>query len=208
MWMTQPIGANTYRIWQPPEAVRFAMLWLNAEEMTAPPGWAVVRWPSDTWHLTKAEDAELLEIVLPWIQQQWNLPAKAVALAGSGAGGQAALRWGFRYPGRVGAVAAIQPSIEFEQLFNSGTFLDELYPRKEAARQANAILALSSAKVPPFVWISSDPPDELWHRGADRLREKLNANGHEHRFVETSCTSDDLWKELVPAMQALSRRLM
>ena len=208
MRTTEIIGGCTYHVWQPAEPVRFVILWLNAEQIEVTPGWAVVCWPSDTWHLTKEEERQLVDTLLPWIQQHWNIPAKSIALSGSGPGGQAAFRWGFKFPDRFGAIAALQPWIEFEQLFNTGTFLDELFPRKEAARQANAILALNSAKIPFFVWFSSDPANALWHRGADRLHEKLAAIGHEHRFIDRSSSVDEMIQALVPAMQTLSRRLM
>jgi hypothetical protein len=208
MWTTETVGEHSYPVWQPVEPVRFVLLWLNAEPVEAPSGMAVVCWPSDTWHLTKAEEAQLIDVLLPWIQQRWTVTSRGIALSGIGPGGQAALRWGFRFPDRIGAIAANQPWIEFEQLFNSGTFLDELFPRKEAARQANAILALNSAKVPFFVWFSSSPTDPLWYRGADRLHEKLNATGHEHHFIDRSSSAEEMLASLVPAMQTLSRRLM
>jgi hypothetical protein len=208
MWTTETIGEGLFQIWQPSQPVRFVLLWLNAELVEAPPGMAVICWPSETWHLTKAEELQLIDGLLPGIQQRWPVTSRGIALAGAGPGGQAALRWGFKFPDRMGAIAAIEPWIEFEQLFNSGTFLDELFPRKEAARQANAILALNSAKIPFFVWFSSSRTDPLWFRGADRLHEKLNAIGHEHYFSAGSSSADDMLASLVPAMQTLSRRLM
>jgi pimeloyl-ACP methyl ester carboxylesterase len=208
MWTTETVGEHSYPVWQPVEPVRFVILWLNTEPVVVPHGWAIVRWPSDTWHLTKAEEVQLTDVLLPWIGQRWGVTSRGIAMAGTGPGGQAALRWGFRFPDRFGAIAAIQPWIEFEQLFNSGSFVDELFPRKETARQANAILALNSAKVPAFVWFSSDPADELWHRGADRLHEKLAAIGHEHLFIERNSSVDEMLYALAPALQTLSRRLM
>ncbi len=208
MWTNETIGESTCQVWQPSTPPRFVLVWLGSDSPLSPPDFATVVWPSDTWHLTKPEEVHLVDVLLPWIAQRWGVTSRGIALAGTGPGGQAALRFGFKHPDRVGAIAALQPHIEFEQMHGEGTVLDELFPRKEAARQANAILALNSAKIPHLVWLSTNVDDVRWHRGADRLHEKLLAIGHQHTFLERESSVGEMLTAITQALQILSRRLM
>lgn len=101
------------------------------------------------------------------------------AAAGIGMGGQAAVRLGLRHAGRFPVVAALDGAFDFHDLHGRGTVLDDLYTTRERARQDTAVLHLDPARWPPHLWVAADPAGP-WHRGADRLHEKLTAYGVPH----------------------------
>src|SRR5262249_7540740 len=85
-----------------------------------------------------------------------------------------------KYPERFPAVAALAPAIEHHELYGQGSPLDELYDSKEQCRQDTVPMHVQPGRVPPHLFFASDPGDEFWFRGGDRLREKLAALGVEH----------------------------
>lgn len=121
-------------------------------------------------------ERHLLNGVLPWMRATWRLAPHAVAALGIGAGGQAAVRLGFRHADTFRVVAGVASAFDFHDWYGRGTALDEMYASRERCRQDTAILHIDPAKYPPHVWFACDPDDEFY-RGNDRLREKLTAFG-------------------------------
>jgi S-formylglutathione hydrolase FrmB len=166
----------------------------------------------------RSAEQYLLDDVVPWTLKQFNVPANAIALAGAGAGGQGALRFGFKHPDRFRTVASLNGSIDHYELFGRGTCLDEMYPSREHCRQDGVMLHVHPSNWPPNVWFACDP-DSPWHRGNDRLHEKLMALGVPHTFDFTTQVCGHSWNyydHLAPAMlrfiaeglEKESRRLM
>jgi len=165
-----------------------------------------------------AAEKHLLENVLPWVAARWQ-PLKSVAVAGISMGGQGALRLGFKYPERFPVVAGIASAIEYDRRYGQGTPLDDMYRSREACRQDTAGLHIQASKYPPHVWFACDPADDEWHRGNDRLHEKLLALGvpHEadldtelggHSWAYFDAMAPRLFAWLTNAMGKQSRRLM
>ncbi len=123
----------------------------------------------------------LLDDVLTWLDSRWQLPPKAVALAGVGMGGQGALRLGFKHPERFPIVAALDAALDHHELYGTGTPLDDMYTSREQCRQDTAILHIHPVRQPAFIAFAADP-DGRWFRGNDRLHEKLGALGVPHAF--------------------------
>jgi S-formylglutathione hydrolase len=121
----------------------------------------------------------VVDCVTPYFVAQWGLESKAIGLLGVGMGGQGALRLAFRHPKTFLTVAALAPSIEYQELYGRGTPLDEMYASKEQCRQDTAILHLHPSHYPPHIYFAADP-DDPWYRGCDRLHEKMNALGVPH----------------------------
>jgi esterase/lipase superfamily enzyme len=135
----------------------------------------------------------LLEDVLPWIAQRWGFRPPAVGLSGISMGGQGALRLAFKYPQLFPVVAAIAPAIEYHQWYGRGTLLDTMYDSKEQARQDTAIMHIHPSNYPPHLFFCTDPADQEWWRGADRLQEKLRALGVPHTADLTTQAGGHSW---------------
>jgi S-formylglutathione hydrolase len=121
----------------------------------------------------------VIDEVVPFFTEQWGLEPKAVGLLGIGMGGQGVLRLAFKHPESLLTVAALAPSIEYQELHGLGTALDGMYDSKEHCRQDTAILHLHPSHYPPHIYFAVDPNDP-WYRGCDRLHEKMNALGVPH----------------------------
>jgi S-formylglutathione hydrolase len=135
------------------------------------------------------------------------------AVAGIGMGGQGAVRLAFRHPTRFPVAAALDGAFDFHDLYGRGTPLDDLYPTRERARQDTAVLHLDPSRWPQL-WLAADPAG-YWHRGADRLHEKLAAYGVPHA-ADLDTTGSDYRARMLPGLVAFvatglaaeSRRLM
>jgi pimeloyl-ACP methyl ester carboxylesterase len=152
----------------------------------------------------------LLEELLPFVIGRWGLNPNAIAIAGTGAGGQGALRLALKHPARFPIVAAVDAALDHHELFGMGTPLDDIYPSREHCRQDTAILHIHPAKQPTHIWFGADP-DSRWFRGNDRLHEKLAALGVSHQFEnqsETALLSDRLFQFLIEALKKESRQLL
>lgn len=161
-------------------------------------------------------ERHLLDNVLPWMRERWG---KAVAVAGISMGGQGALRLGFKYPDLFPVVAGVASAIEYERWYGQGTPIDDMYRSREACRQDTAGLHIQPNKYPPHIWFACDPADDEWHRGNDRLHEKLLALGvaHEtdleteaggHTWAYFDGMAPRLFAWLTAALEKQSRRLM
>ncbi len=130
--------------------------------------------------------------VVPYIRQRWLLPARAVGLFGVSMGGQGALRIAFKHPEEFPVVAGISAAIDYHDYHGQGNSLDEMYDSKEQARQDSAILHIHPSQFPPHIFFCCDPTDD-WHRGNDRLHEKLSALGVPHECDLTTKAGGHSW---------------
>lgn len=125
-------------------------------------------------------ERHLLENVVLWMAERWNLNERRIAVAGVSMGGQGAVRLGFRHPQRFRVVASIAGAFDFHEWYERGTPLDSMYTSREQCRHDTAILQVDPMNVPPHIWFVCDPDDEQWYRGNDRLHEKLTAYNIPH----------------------------
>jgi S-formylglutathione hydrolase len=126
-------------------------------------------------------EKHVLQNVLPVFVQRWGLAPRSIGLQGIGMGGQAALRLAFKRPDLFPVVAAIAPALDYHELYGRGSPLDDLYDSKEQCRQDTALLHIHPTHYPPHIFWCTDTEDADWHRGADRLHEKLTALGIPHQ---------------------------
>jgi S-formylglutathione hydrolase len=135
----------------------------------------------------------LLDAVAPFINERWGLRPRAIGLLGISMGGQGALRLAFKHPDTFAAVAAISSAIEYHELYNQGTTLDDMYDSKEQCRQDTAPMHVHPSHYPPHVFFCIDPTDADWYRGNDRLHEKLSALGVPHEADLTTQAGGHSW---------------
>jgi S-formylglutathione hydrolase len=134
----------------------------------------------------------LLDEVRLYALQRWALPDRGLGLFGVSMGGQGALRLGFKYPEFFPVVAGIAPAIDYHEYHGQGTSLDQMYDSKEQCRQDTALLHVHPTKWPPHIFFCCDP-DDPWHRGCDRLHEKLSALGVPHECDLTTRAGGHTW---------------
>lgn len=160
------------------------------------------RLPTVNAELTAALAAHNLACVAPrcgqswWVDRPSSSPGRTAeqtllvlgsatpvqAAFGVGMGGQGAVRLGLKHPDRFPVVAGWDSAFDFHDWHGRGTSLDELYERKEQARQDTAVLHVRPNHFPSHVWFGCSPESE-WYRGNDRLHEKLSAVGVPHTFM-------------------------
>jgi S-formylglutathione hydrolase FrmB len=130
----------------------------------------------------------VMDHVMPHLAERWSARPPAIGLLGTSMGGQGALRFAFRQPGKFPVVAAISPAIDYQIRWNEADeSLALMYPDAETARQDTATLHVHPLNWPRNIWFSCDPTDFWWHESADRLRTKLVALGVPHECdLETS----------------------
>jgi S-formylglutathione hydrolase FrmB len=130
----------------------------------------------------------VLDHVLGWIEQTWNVRPPQIALLGTSMGGQGALRFAFKHPQIFPIAAAISPAIDYHLRMDEGDeTLWQMYADPEAARQDTALLHVHALNWPRNLWFACDPGDYRWHESADRLRMKLSALGIPHEVdLDTS----------------------
>ncbi|MEO2015412.1 MAG: alpha/beta hydrolase-fold protein [Fuerstiella sp.] len=129
----------------------------------------------------------LLDRMLPFVKERWNIEPPKIALLGVSMGGQGALQLSYRSAAQFPVVAAISPAVDFYQLCGQGLPLDEMYSDAEDARQATVVLNLHPLAWPRKQWYCCDPNDTEWFDGCTRLGMKLSSSGILHeRDLETS----------------------
>lgn len=203
MWTQETIAGRLADIYQPTARPRFGVLYLHdaieetlrlrpaytrlLEELRlacvcphAGATWWVER-PCPAFDPVLTPEKYLLEHVLPWFQQRWQLYPRAIGALGIGMGGQGALRLAFRHPRLFPAAAGVAPALDYHEIYGQGTPLDEMYDSKEQCRQDTALMHVPPHDPPPNIWFACAPDDIDWYRGSDRLHEKLNALGVEHQ---------------------------
>jgi S-formylglutathione hydrolase len=223
MWTRVEIAGHPADLFSP-ESPRFVLVFLSDLDGVTPrdnPAWtsllaanrlacvcpagAEAWWLDRVWPRSdpaKSAEQYVLDDVIPAAAARWGLSPSAVAVAGVGAGGQGALRLGFRHPGRVRVVAGLESYLDFHEAYGRGTALDDLYPSREHCRQATAVLQIDGHRWPPYVWFACDPGSP-WLRGNDRLHEKLSAMGVPHAVDFTSRACGHSWAyydSLAPAL--------
>jgi len=119
----------------------------------------------------------LLQHMLPFFQERWQIAPGAIGLFGISMGGQGALRLAFKHPALFPAVAGIASALDYHQLYGQGLAIDEMYDSGEQCRQDTALLHVPPVNAPPHIFFCIDPGDVEWYRGNDRLSEKLRALG-------------------------------
>jgi esterase/lipase superfamily enzyme len=125
-------------------------------------------------------ERHLLNNVLPYFKERWNLAPRSIGLLGISMGGQGALRLAFKHPQLFPVVAGISSALDYHDLYGQGTTLDAMYDSKEQCRQDTALMHVPPYNAPPHIYFCIDPADTLWYRGNDRLHEKMTALGVEH----------------------------
>jgi S-formylglutathione hydrolase FrmB len=164
-----------------------------------------------------AEDY-VVNAVRPFLLQRWAMGERSVGLFGVSMGGQGALRIAFKHPDLFPVVAAISPAVDYHELYGQGQSLDAMYDSKEQCRQDTALMHVHPAHQPPHIFFCCDPDDD-WHRGADRLHEKLSALGVAHECDLTTRAGGHTWdyynavagrvvRFLVNGLEQESRRLL
>jgi S-formylglutathione hydrolase len=122
-------------------------------------------------------ERHVLDNILPYFKERWQLSPGAIGLFGISMGGQGALRLAFKHPPLFPAVAGISSALDYHQLYGQGLAIDDMYDSNEQCRQDTALLHVPPAHAPPHIYFCIDPADEEWFRGNDRLSEKLTALG-------------------------------
>ena len=201
MWTRIDIGGKPAEVFDPPGGPRFGLIHLHGvgEETYAdksvftrllgdlrlacvcPRGrrswWADRICPEFDLHLTA--ERYLLDAVVPYFARRWDLRPRQIGLTGMSMGGQGALRLAFKHPDVFPVVAGIAPAIEYHELYGQGSPLDDMYNSKEQCRQDTAPMHVHPSHQPRHIYFCVDP-DDTWHRGNDRLHEKLSALGVVH----------------------------
>ncbi len=108
---------------------------------------------------------------------RWQIDPPRIALCGIELGGQGVLQLAYRHARQFPIVAAISPKIDFETWYGHGTTLDEIFPNREAARQATAILHLHPLNWPKHQFLLCDPLDHYCCDGVSALMSKLSSTG-------------------------------
>ncbi|WP_145357397.1 hypothetical protein [Alienimonas californiensis] len=184
------------RLYEPSQAPAGGVVWLADFDGLTPellPGWAeplsrrgvrvVCPTPGPTWWLDRPDPAFheeksrtawrwLREALAPWAAERFEGP---LAWAGAGAGGQAAIRAGFKKSGTP-AVWAYAPAVALDAVFGRGSTLDRLFDNEEQARVAGVLTDVNPLARPRRLHLAGDP-GEVWFPGAELLVEKLRSGG-------------------------------
>jgi S-formylglutathione hydrolase len=201
-WSKVELGGKSADVFRPENRPRFAVLFLHPVGGESPADNAaytdafrkhhlavVAPWGGQSWWTDRIDpgfdpgftaERHLLDAVVPWMEREWSLGQRSIAVAGISMGGQGAVRVGFKYPDRFPIVAGVASAFDYYEWHGRGTSIDAMYPTKEKTRQDGAGLHVNPLKYPPHVWFACDPEDHEWFRGNDRLHEKLRALGISH----------------------------
>lgn len=216
MWSTLLIAGKPADVFDPPTSPRFALLHLHPvglETLRDNPVYTPLleelnlacvcphgarSWWTDRlcpeFDETLTAEGYLLDHVVPFMEERWSLVSRSIGLGGISMGGQGALRLAFKYPDRFPVVTAVAAAIDFHERYGMGTPLDEMYPNKERCRQDTATLWVDPSRYPQHILFVIDPDDHDWHRGNERLVEKLRAIGVPHRCDLTTRAGGHSWE--------------
>lgn len=121
---------------------------------------------------------EFLSKQLPdYCKGRWELEPSRIGLTGVEMGGQGALQLAYRHARKFSVVVAISPKVDFESWWGHGTSLDEIFPDREAARQATATLHIHPLDWPKHQLLLCDPNDVYCISGVHTLASKLSSTG-------------------------------
>lgn len=143
------------------------------EPVTGLSWWTNRIWPEFDTQISA--EAYVLQHVVPFVAERWNVRPPQLALLGISMGGQGALRMAYKYPNVFPTVAAIAPAIDFQKRIDEGIDpgLEFMYGDSETARQDSALLHIHPLNWPRNQFFCCDPTDVRWHDSCDRLRMKL-----------------------------------
>jgi pimeloyl-ACP methyl ester carboxylesterase len=172
--------------------------------------WADRIWPEFDPQVTA--ERHMLDRVLPWLAEHWNVRPPQIALLGTSMGGQGALRLSYKHPTVFPVVAAISPAIDFQLVMEeSDPTLRQMYRDAEQARQDTATLHIHPLNWPRHQWFACDPADYRWHESADRLRMKLYSLGVPYEADLETSGGGHSWeyyeRMAAPAMAFIADRL-
>lgn len=212
MWNSLLIGGRDVSVFQPPRPARFPVIFLTDWDDQSPQDhteWETVladhqiqlyvcstgdTWwtnrPLKGWQADHSPADWLIQKVLQTIREQFS--TVPIAITGIGAGGAAALRFGFQNPREFRAIGAIEATVDLHEIYGRGTSLDTIYPSKEHVRQDSPVLHLRGYDIPPIVWFGCSP-DSFWKRGNERLQEKMAALGLPHHVDFNSIVCGHSW---------------
>ena len=139
-------------------------------------------------------ERHVLDNVMPMFRERWKLGPRSIGVFGISMGGQGALRLAFRHPDLFPVCAGIASAFDFHERYGEGLPLDDMYDSKDHARQDTAILHIHPSHYPPHIFFCIDPDDADWHRGNDRLHEKLTALGVPHTIDLTTQAGGHSWQ--------------
>jgi hypothetical protein len=120
---------------------------------------------------------EFLIREVPKFSSPENDEFQAWGVFGVEMGGQGALQMAYRKSRLFPVVAAISPKVDFEEWYGHGTSLDDIFPNREAARQATAILQIHPLDWPRHQLLLCDPADIYCRDGVATLASKLSSSG-------------------------------
>jgi esterase/lipase superfamily enzyme len=215
MWMHVDIAGKPAEVFDPPAPPRFGLIHLHGvgEETYADKpvftrllgelglGCVCPRGRRSWWadricpEFDPAVTAEryVVESVRPFVIARWGLADRRIGLTGIGMGGQGALRIAFKHPETFPVVAAIAAAVDYHDWYGQGTPLDDMYDSKEQCRQDTVLMHIDPTRQPPHIFFCVDP-DDPWHRGNDRLHEKLSALGVAHECDLTTRAGGHTWE--------------
>jgi S-formylglutathione hydrolase len=214
-WSASTLAGKTIDVFDPPARPRFGVIFLHGiglETLAGNDDWTrilssrnlacVCPHGQRSWWLDRVcsefdakatPERHLLDHVLPFVQERWQLPARAVGVCGISMGGQGALRLAFRYPQTFVAAAGVSSALDFHELYGQGGTLDDMFDSKEQCRQDTALMHIRPDDYPPHIFFAIDPDDTDWHRGNDRMHEKLSALGIPHTLDLTTQAGGHSW---------------
>lgn len=160
--------------------------------------WGAQTWWTDrvlpSYHPTQSALRYVLDDVLAWCRKEWGLGPGRLGLFGISMGGHGALRMSFKYPDLFPVVAGIASALEPQAVMDDSEALQTMYNSPEQCRQDSAALHVVPHQPPSHIYFCCDPGDVLWHRGNDRLHEKLNALGIAHECDLSTQAGGHTWE--------------
>lgn len=119
----------------------------------------------------------LSKTLAEFCRDRWKVEPTQIGVTGVEMGGQGALQLAYRNARKFATVAAISPKVDFETWYGHGTTLDEIFPDREAARQATATLHIHPLDWPKHQLLVCDPADVYCFDGVVTLASKLSSTG-------------------------------
>src|SRR5437762_2658312 len=140
-WSRIEIAGKPADVFEPDGPTRFALLWLHSQDGFAPTAsltsllckfrlpcvaphgdraWWVDRVCPEFDAVLTAEQ-HLLNNVVPWMKERFQLASRSIGVAGTEMGGQGAVRLGLKHPAMFRSVASLGGAIDFHELHGHGT---------------------------------------------------------------------------------------
>ncbi len=214
-WHLAEVAGHRCELIEPPGECRGSILYLHGarlQSLSGQPGFAAeiarrqlrVAAPQGgrSWWTDKllpqfdpqiSAERYLVDRLIPDLAARWRVEPPAIALLGTGMGGQGALRLAFKHPRLFPVVAALSPAIDNQLEWDHDAALQAIYADPEAARQDTATLHVHPLNWPRNIFFACDPTNTCWFHSADKLRMKLAALGIPHQCdLETTVAAGHL----------------